>query len=209
LTSFPNLEKELALYQQGFYFIAGIDEAGRGAWAGPVVAAAVIMPLNQPGTPQLLNNVKDSKQISPRRREELFEIIKANAVSIGVGVGSHTCIDRRRIIAATRYAMHQAISRLNPAPHYLLIDALPLPDLAIPQYAFPKADATSLSVAAASIIAKVTRDRLMVMLNEPYPDYHFARHKGYGTKVHQQALAALGPCRIHRRSFAPIKNHLV
>jgi len=202
----PTLEKELALYKQGFCFIAGIDEAGRGAWAGPVVAAALILPLDKPDLLQILQGVRDSKKISPRKREELFELIQSAALAVGVGIGSHTCIDRRRIIAATRYAMAQAVTRLAISPQYLLIDHLPLPKLSIPQQAFPKADVTSLSVAAASIIAKVTRDRLMALLDARYPGYCFARHKGYGTKAHQEALARLGPCQIHRQSFRPVKD---
>lgn len=200
----PSLAKEEALYRQGFCFVAGIDEAGRGAWAGPVVAAAVILPLDQTGLPTMLQEVRDSKQLAPQRREKLFHLIQKVALTVGVGVGSHTCIDRHRIIYATRHAMHQALAKLNIPPNYLLIDALSLPDLAIPQTAFPKADRQSLSVASASIIAKVTRDRLMALLARRYPGYHFAKHKGYGTKAHQTALAKLGPCRIHRHSFMPI-----
>lgn len=204
---FPTLEKELALYQQGFRFVAGIDEAGRGAWAGPVVAAAVILPLDQPNLAQHLEGLTDSKQLSPRRREALFDLIQAIAPAIGVGAGSHACIDRRHILAATRQAMTQAVNRLKPAPQYLLIDALPLPHLLIPQHAFFKADTIALSVAAASVIAKVTRDRLMLRLDEQFPGYGFARHKGYGTQAHQDALARLGPCKIHRRSFAPLQKY--
>lgn len=203
---FPTLEKELALYQQGFRFIAGIDEAGRGAWAGPVVAAAVILPLDCPDLAQQLDGLTDSKQLTPHQRERLFEAIQAHALAIGVGAGSHTCIDRRHILAATRQAMTQAVNRLTPAPHFLLIDALPLPHLAIPQHAFFKADALALSVAAASVIAKVTRDHWMTRLDERFPGYGFAQHKGYGTPAHQDALARLGPCKIHRRSFAPLQK---
>ncbi|RME49941.1 MAG: ribonuclease HII, partial [Caldilineae bacterium] len=137
----PTLQKEMALHRQGFCFIAGIDEAGRGAWAGPVVAAAVILPLHLPDLPDRLRGVTDSKRLTPRRREALFETIQRVAVSVGVGVTAPRAIDRDRIIAATRRAMQQAVSRLAPAPHYLLIDALPLPDLPFPQHAFPKADA--------------------------------------------------------------------
>jgi ribonuclease HII len=201
----PTLEKELALSQQGFSFIAGLDEAGRGAWAGPVVAAAVILQGNRPQLAQELAGVRDSKLMSPTRRVQLFDTIQATALAVGVGISSHRCIDRRRIIFATRRAMALAIARLAIQPDYLLIDALPLPALAIPQDAYPKADARSLSVAAASIIAKVTRDRLMTQLDAAYQGYGFARHKGYGTQSHQAALDALGPCPIHRFSFAPIQ----
>lgn len=212
MNRFPNLENEKALLTQGFCFVAGIDEAGRGAWAGPVVAAAVILPLDTTTLSQTLAGVNDSKQVSPKQREILFDRIHATASAVGVGVGSHQCIDRHRIIAATRHAMHQAVARLSLTPQHLLIDALKLPALDIPQTVFPKADTVSLSVAAASIIAKVTRDRLMRLLDDCYPGYAFARHKGYGTQAHQRALTELGPCKIHRHSFAPIQqytnNHL-
>ncbi len=202
----PNLEKEQALLVQGFSFIAGIDEAGRGAWAGPVAAAAVILPLDNPALTRQLTGVQDSKKISSQKREDLFDVIHITALAVGVGVTSPAYIDRQGIIAATRRAMTQALSRLAIAPHYLLIDHLPLPRVSIPQHAFPKADAASLSVAAASIIAKVTRDRLMRRLDAVYPGYGFAQHKGYGTQAHQEALARLGPCKIHRHSFKPIYN---
>ncbi len=205
----PTVEKEQALYQQGFSFIAGIDEAGRGAWAGPVVAAALILPLDDLALTRRLVGVQDSKKISPKKRGELFSVIHTVALAVSVGVASHTYIDRQGIIAATRRAMTQAVRRLAIPPHYLLIDHLPLPHLSIPQHAFPKADATSLSVAAASIIAKVTRDRLMLQLDAVYPGYGFARHKGYGTQAHQEALARLGPCKIHRYSFKPINKFTI
>ncbi len=203
----PTLEKERFLHQQGFRLVAGVDEAGRGAWAGPVVAAAVILPFDRPEMLTILHAVRDSKQMSPHQREAVFDLIQETALAVGVGVGSHTCIDRWNIISATRHAMSQAIANLSVPPHYLLIDALALPSLAIPQLAFSKADALSLSVASASVIAKVTRDRLMCLLDRHYPGYHFAKHKGYGTKAHQIALTTLGPCKIHRHSFAPIKTY--
>lgn len=203
----PTLEKEQFLYQQGFRLIAGVDEAGRGAWAGPVVAAAVILSPDRPDVLTALRAVRDSKQMSPHQREAAFDLIQDTALAVGVGVGSHTCIDHWNIISATRHAMRQAIANLSVPPHYLLIDALALPNLAIPQLAFSKADALSLSVASASVIAKVTRDRLMCLLDRHYPGYLFAKHKGYGTKAHQNALTTLGPCKIHRYSFAPIKAY--
>ena len=201
----PTLDKEKALYKQGFSFVAGIDEAGRGAWAGPVVAAAVILPPDQANLAEVLAPVNDSKQMSPPQRERAFDLIQTVAMAIGIGVGSHRCIDRRRIVAATRQAMARALTNLSLPPDYLLIDALPLPSIPLPQQAFPKADSISLSVAAASIIAKVSRDRLMGLLDQRYSGYQFARHKGYGTKAHQAALSRLGPCPIHRYSFAPIR----
>lgn len=201
----PSLEKEKALLKQGFSVVAGLDEAGRGAWAGPVVAAAVILPLADANSMPSLAGVRDSKQMTPRQRDALFEVIGCTALAIGVGISSHQYIDRQRIVKATRRAMQQAVVRLAINPDYLLIDALPLPSLSIPQSAFPKADALSLSVAAASIIAKVTRDRLMITLDACYPGYQFGRHKGYGTKQHRAALKILGPCKIHRYSFAPVE----
>ena len=204
----PTLEKEAALFRQGFSFVAGLDEAGRGAWAGPVVAAAVILPADRPEILAELDGVRDSKTMTKLQRAKLFETIQETALAVGVGVASHSCIDRHRIIFATRRAMHTAVARLAYQPDYLLIDALPLPDLTIPQFPFPKADAESLSVAAASVIAKVTRDQLMVQLDDRYPGYGFARHKGYGTQAHQTALNTLGPCPIHRSSFGPIQAYL-
>ena len=208
----PTLAKEQALFQQGFSVVAGVDEAGRGAWAGPVVAAAVILPSVVAGSAaetelfEALCGVRDSKLMTPRQRESLFEVINQTAWAVGVGVGSHTYIDQQRIVAATRRAMTQSVARLTLKPAHLLIDALSLPDLNIPQLAFPKADRLSLSVAAASIIAKVTRDRLMIQLDTSFPGYGFARHKGYGTKDHRAALSRLGPCKIHRHSFKPIQE---
>jgi len=204
----PSFKKELALFAQGFSFVAGLDEAGRGAWAGPVVAAAVIFPLDDPTLPQKLHTIRDSKKMTPRQRDAAFEVILAHARAVGVGVTAPQCIDRINIVAATRRAMRRAIARLSPTPQHLLIDAVRLHAISVPQTVFFKAESISLSVAAASVIAKVTRDRLMVMLANRYPHYGFERHKGYGTKQHRRALALLGPSRIHRFSYAPIKKIL-
>lgn len=203
---YPHLNMETALQTQGLHHVAGIDEAGRGAWAGPVVSAAVILPLAGPEVMLAMQGVNDSKKLTPRRREILFEQIIQTAVSVGVGVSSAGYIDKHRIVPATRRAMGRAVARLTYRPHYLLIDAVSLPQIDLPQRAFFKADAISLSVAAASIIAKVTRDRLMILLENTYPGYGFARHKGYGTAAHRTALSQLGPCKIHRHSFAPIRG---
>ncbi|MEM7028256.1 MAG: ribonuclease HII [Chloroflexota bacterium] len=209
----PTLEKEQALLTQGFSVVAGIDEAGRGAWAGPVVAAAVILPAVMPNTAEenmllaALNGVRDSKLMTAKQRLHLFSVVQETALAYGVGVASSTIIDQDRIISATRLAMHQAVSALTPPPDYLLIDALPLPDLPIKQDAFPKADQISLTVASASILAKVTRDQLMIDFDETYPGYAFAKHKGYGTKAHRAAIQQLGPCDIHRLSFAPFRDN--
>jgi len=200
----PDMRQERALNRQGHTLVAGIDEAGRGAWAGPVVAAAVILPR---GATRLaaLRGVRDSKLLTPARREALFDGIHQAALAVGVGMTSHAEIDDIGIVPATRLAMRRAIKRLAPAPDALLIDALKLPDVPLPQRALFHADALCLSVAAASIIAKVTRDRLMTDLDAQYPGYGFARHKGYGTVLHQQALAQLGPSETHRMTFAPVR----
>lgn len=202
----PTFKKELALYAQGFSFVAGIDEAGRGAWAGPVVAAAVIFPVNDTSLPVKLHTIRDSKMMTSRQRDAAFDVILSLALSVGLGVTAPGGIDRTNIVSATRRAMDIAVKKLMPQPHHLLIDAVSLTNTPIPQQSFYKAESISLSVAAASIIAKVTRDRLMELLAIRYPVYGFERHKGYGTKQHQQALSQYGPCHIHRFSYAPIRN---
>ena len=204
----PTLEVEMALRAQGHRFVAGLDEAGRGAWAGPVVAAAVVLPLDQSDLKHILAGVRDSKQLSPAAREGLLIVIRQTALGIGVGVSAPAVVDRDGVLPATRRAMRGALARLSPQPECLIVDHLQLRTVPLPQIAFPKADARSLSVASASIVAKVTRDRLMVLLDERYPGYGFARHKGYGTAVHRTALADLGPTPIHRMSFAPLRARL-
>ncbi|MDX1523112.1 MAG: ribonuclease HII, partial [Anaerolineae bacterium] len=194
----PHLKKEIALLKQGFRFIAGVDEAGRGAWAGPVVAAAVILPLERADLAAILSGLNDSKKLTPRQRESLFDIIQQIALAIGVGLASARMVDQINVVEATRQAMGQALAQLRIPPTYLLLDHLTLPATALPQQAFPKADGISLSVAAASVIAKVTRDRMLVDFNQTYPGYAFDRHKGYGTRLHQAALKQLGACPIHR-----------
>lgn len=197
----PTLDREHQLLRAGHRFIAGIDEAGRGAWAGPVVAAAVI--LNLPETSSL-REVNDSKQLSPRQRDKLYQIIVDHCLAYGIGQGSVEEIDTVGILPATRLAMTRAVAALSPPPDALIIDAVRLPQINKPQAVFNFADAISLSVAAASILAKVTRDRLLIDLDAQFPAYGFARHKGYGTRVHQAALQSIGPCVAHRRSFKPI-----
>jgi ribonuclease HII len=197
----PNLEHELRLVQTGYPLVAGIDEAGRGAWAGPVVAGAVI--LSYPAE-ENLREVNDSKQLSPLRRERLYGIIVEHCRTFGVGQATVEEIDALGILPATRLAMTRAIQILSPQPDALIIDAVRLPQVQQPQEVFNYADAISLSVAAASILAKVTRDRLMIELDARHPAYGFARHKGYGTRLHQAALQSIGPCAIHRHSFRPI-----
>ena len=195
----------MSLWAKGYRCVAGLDEAGRGAWAGPVVAAAVILPPDHLQLAEQLHGVRDSKVLTAARRERLLDAITANAVTWAVGVLSSAEIDRLGIVPATRLAMARAVAALSPVASYLLIDYLALPDVALPQYHLPKGDAKVLSIAAASIVAKVHRDRMMVDLDASYPGYGFARHKGYGTAQHRTALATLGPCPIHRLSFAPLR----
>lgn len=202
----PTLAEEEALRAQGYHHIAGLDEAGRGAWAGPVVAAAVILPLDDPHLSRSLDGVRDSKQLSPRQRDALYERIRAVAVAVGVGVVPAEGIDAMGIVPATRQAMAAAVAQLSPSPDFLLIDFLRLNEVALPQKGIVKGDARCLSIAAASIIAKVTRDRLLIGWEETYPGYGFARHKGYGTRQHRAALKRLGPCGIHRHSYAPVRG---
>lgn len=199
----PEIEAERVHWDAGLRCVAGVDEAGRGAWAGPVVAGAVILrPAD--GVPAPLRGVRDSKLLTPTAREELFDIIIQQALAWGVGLVPAGEIDRIGILPATRAAMRAAIAGLRPAPETLLIDAVRLPDVGCPQRAIIRGDQTSLSIAAASIIAKVTRDRWMREAGGEYAAYGFGRHKGYGTPAHRTALDAHGPCPIHRFSFAPV-----
>jgi len=196
----------MALFAAGHTHVAGIDEAGRGAWAGPVCAAAVVLPLDRSDLADLLSGIRDSKQLSPARREALLPIIRETAEAVGVGWASPGEVDAMGIAPATRQAMARAVSRLNGQVSALLIDYVRLPEIALPQCALPKADAHCLSVAAASIVAKVSRDRLMVALDKDLPGYSFARHKGYGTRQHREALARLGPSPFHRMSWKPLQD---
>lgn len=187
---------ELACQQNGYKQIAGIDEAGRGALAGPVIAAAVILPINCS-----IKGVRDSKQLSPTQRARLFDEIHDVAVSVGVGASDHRVIDRLNILEATLLAMQNAVEKLTPSPDYVLVDGLDLPEVGVVGEAIPKGDSKSYSIAAASIIAKITRDRLMVELDRTYPNYGFSQHKGYPTPQHRQAIAQFGASDIHRRTF--------
>ena len=199
----PTDEFELEARRRGYRCIAGLDEAGRGPLAGPVVAAAVILP-----TRCRLVGVDDSKQLSESERARLYEVIVRRARAVGVGVATEQEIDRLNILEATRLAMRRALASLTPPADCLLIDAVTLPDLAIPSRSIIKGDTLSISIAAASIVAKVTRDRMMVVYHRTYPDYNFLSHKGYGTEEHLQRLAQHGPCAIHRRTFAPVAQLL-
>ena len=180
-------------------WICGIDEVGRGPLCGPVVASAVILPKDC----QILY-LNDSKKLSEKKREELYDVIMEQAIAVGVGMASPQRIDEINILQATYEAMRQAISDLKVKPAVLLNDAVTIPEVEIPQIPIIKGDAKSVSIAAASIIAKVTRDRMMVEYDRIYPGYDLASNKGYGTKVHMEALKTVGPCEIHRRTF--IKN---
>lgn len=200
----PTQDEELRLNAQGFQMVAGIDEVGRGPLAGPVVAAAVVLP--SPLKADWLPLVRDSKQLTALQRERAFEHIQASALAIGIGMVGPGDIDVMGIVAATRRAMREAVLRMPLQPQHLLIDALSLPDLPIPQKAIIHGDAICLSIAAASIVAKVTRDRLIAQEDTVYPGYDFKKHKGYATREHLSSLRRLGPCAIHRRSFAPVRE---
>ena len=182
--------------QRGFNLIAGIDEAGRGPLAGPVVAAAVVLPENYHHP-----EITDSKKLTPRKREELFKVIRENALSIGVGVMEASIIDDVNILQATLSAMREAVLDLDTPPDYLLVDGMQTVPVDIPQETIIKGDGLSISIAAASIIAKVSRDHIMEMYHRQFPYYNFFKNKGYGTQEHRQAIKVHGPCKIHRRSF--------
>jgi ribonuclease HII len=199
-----DLSIELELWQLGYRAIAGVDEAGRGAWAGPVAAAAAILPTDLRALASLLGQVDDSKRLTPAARDRMFDLIRAQAMAVGVGFGSVQEIEAFGILNATKAAMMRAIAGLAPQPDFVLIDYLSLRDLSCPQRGLVHGDALSLSIAAASIVAKVSRDRWMAEQEAHYPGYDFGRHKGYGTEVHWAALERLGPCPLHRRTFRPV-----
>jgi ribonuclease HII len=205
----PSLEEELSLRSAGYICVAGLDEAGRGAWAGPVCAAAVILPLERDDLLEALEGVRDSKDLTPQQRDELLPLVRDIALTVGVGWGEPSEVDEIGIVSATRRAMRRAVAQLENQADALLVDHMRLPRLNLPQRSLPKADARCLSVAAASIVAKVERDRLMIALEEAFPGYGFARHKGYGTPQHREALARLGPSPIHRMSWKPLREKLI
>jgi ribonuclease HII len=183
----------------GYTCIAGLDEAGRGPLAGPVVAAAVVLPVGL-----LIPGLTDSKQVPEHERERLFEVIRVRAVCYGVGIADERTIDLVNILQATIIAMERALKALDPQPDYLLLDAITLPRVRLPQKPLIKGDYRSHSIAAASILAKVTRDRIMLELHKKYPRYNFQKHKGYGTKEHILLLQEHGPCDAHRKTFHPV-----
>jgi ribonuclease HII len=190
---------EEEIQAQGFRVIAGLDEAGRGPLAGPVVAAAVVL-----APTKKMAGIDDSKKLSPKQREKIFSLILQQAAAVGIGVVDAREIDRLNILRASLKAMEQAVQNLPLSPDFLLIDGIHSLTLPLAQRAIPKGDQRCQSIAAASIVAKVTRDRLMLAYHDEYPQYNFARHKGYGTREHLQAIRQYGCCPLHRQSFKPI-----
>jgi len=201
--SFDPLSFEGCARRAGYTRIAGLDEAGRGPLAGPVVAAAVVLPEGL-----LIPGLTDSKQVPEQERERLFEVIHAQAVCCGIGVADEQTIDDVNILQATIIAMERALQGINPQPDYLLLDAITLPRVSIPQKPIIKGDCLSHSIAAASILAKVTRDRIMRELHGRFPQYNFQKHKGYGTKEHLLLIREHGPCEAHRKTFNPVARML-
>jgi ribonuclease HII len=200
---------ERELLTQGMVLIAGVDEAGRGPLAGPVVAAAAMLPVEwmQNGLPHPLRGLNDSKQLTAEQREKYFAALTGDpALRFGVGIVDWSVIDTINILQATHRAMNEALAQLQPPPEHALVDGLRVRSLRFAQTPIVDGDCKSYSIAAASVIAKVTRDRLMLQYHQQYPVYGFAEHKGYGTPQHLAALAKHGPCPIHRRSFAPVSQ---
>ena len=203
-----SFEFEQALWQQNVARIAGVDEAGRGPLAGPVVAAAAILPSKwaESGLPRELEGLNDSKQLTANQREKFFAFITSRGeIEFGIAEVDAALIDEINILQATHRAMNDALAKLRPAPEHALVDGRPVTTMRVPQTAIVQGDARSYSIAAASVLAKVARDRLMLEFDRQWPKYGFAKHKGYGTAQHLAAIAAHGPCPIHRRSFAPLK----
>lgn len=201
-----DLETEQKIFAQGYKLIGGVDEAGRGPLAGPVVAACVVIGPDFAIDNDELKLVADSKKLTPKRREQLFGIIKNKALAVEIGVVNNRVIDKINILQGAFSAMRQAIGRLTLTPDYILVDGnLKIPGLKQPQSAIIDGDAKIFAIAAASIIAKVSRDWLMLEIDKQYPEYEFARHKGYGTKRHLEKIKEFGPCPLHRLTFAPFK----
>lgn len=205
----PDFCREERLLKKGYENIAGIDEVGRGPLAGPVVAAAIIFSKNKSLSKLLEIGIRDSKLLSSKKREYLSELILEKCHSWSVGIVSEKVIDKINILEASLLAMRKAVENLEVKPDFLLIDGnQTIRNYPVSQIAIPKADQFVFSVSAASIVAKVTRDKILIDLDKEYPKYGFAQHKGYGTKFHLEALNKIGPCKIHRRSFSPIKKLL-
>jgi len=202
-----NLEQEKELFGQGYKIIAGIDEAGRGPLAGPVVAAGVLITQSSKFKTEKLQSIKDSKKLTAKKREELFDVIMSEFDEVGVGICDQQTIDRINILQASFLAMKKAIGALKQKPDFIILDGhLPIPNCSYKQKTIVRGDERVFSIAAASIIAKVTRDRIMEEMHKKYPEYCFDRHKGYGTRLHLERLKKYGPCPIHRLSFRPVKN---
>jgi ribonuclease HII len=204
----PNSRIEAGLYRHGIKPIAGLDEAGRGSWAGPLTAAAVILPPPGPGLDQQFLGLRDSKQLTAKQRRHWEQEIRRLAVAVSLGVATVEEIDEIGILPATRLAMRRAVYGLSVTAQHLMIDYILVGDVDINQTAIPRGDSRALSIAAASVVAKVARDRLMIALDQIFPGYGFAQHKGYGTRQHQSALTRLGPSPAHRYSFEPTQRAL-
>lgn len=194
-------EYEEKARKEGYKIIAGVDEAGRGPWAGPVVAGAVILPENIS-----IDGINDSKKLTAKKREELFLEINKKALAVSIGICEASVIDRVNILNATYMAMDKALKDLKIRPDMVLIDGNPVPSMGFTQLSIIKGDSKSISIAAASIIAKVTRDRIMAEASKIYPEYKFEKHKGYGTKIHRELLEQHGVSHIHRKSFKPVRD---
>lgn len=202
MTSFS---EERNLFARGYKLIGALDEAGRGPLAGPVVAACVLVGPDFDADNPKFSDIKDSKKLSEKKREELYEIIRTEFVGVGIGLCDHITIDRINILQASFLAMKKAIGALKIKPDFIILDGkFPIPNLSLNQKPIIGGDGLVFSIAAASIVAKVWRDRIMREMHTLYPDYEFARHKGYGTKLHMEKLKEHGPCPIHRKSFAPV-----
>lgn len=203
------LQFERQAWERGVCRLAGVDEAGRGPLAGPVVAAALVFekPFLEAEQYGRLKSVNDSKRLTPRERDILFSVLTETCPCIfGIGIAEVAEIDALNILRATHLAMARALKAITPLPDFALVDGLPVPGLPCPSLSVIQGDGRSLSIAAASIIAKVTRDRMMMALDQRYPQYAFSRHKGYGTRLHLKALLDYGPCPAHRRSFRPVQE---
>jgi len=200
----PSFKEENLLREQGYRVIAGVDEAGRGALMGPVVAGAVILP--DIIKARWKSRVRDSKQLTHEEREELFGYIQEVSISVSTGLTSNEIIDEVGIAKATRIAMMEAIKQLNPEPQFIIIDYFNLPETTLPNRGIVDGDSLCFSIACASIIAKVTRDHMIMAMDEKYPGYGFAEHKGYSTGKHLECLRLKGPCPLHRRSFTPVRE---
>ncbi len=197
------MQFERRAFLHGYEYVAGVDEAGRGALAGPVVAAAVVLPQGI-----VIPGIDDSKKLTPAKRDKLFGVIGDAAIAVGVGIEGPSTIDSMNILQASLLAMKNAVLSLQVQPDFLLIDGTFSIAVELPQNAIKKGDANSMSIAAASIVAKVTRDRLMVNYDEQFPGYGFSIHKGYGSAMHLAAIAELGPCAIHRKTFRGVKEYV-